>query len=190
MAHDRRIAGLPNPVTILDDHNESVVTHDGVKIVDIVHWHVHERRMFHIEHGAASLANNGTIDFRILTGTLDVHTGILFSVGGQANIYLYEGITVTGNGNLVTALNMKRSAPNVSEARFYTSPTMTFPSGTQIISRTVPGGTSPTTRAGAEARAGVEWILKPQTNYGLRIQNTSGGAVPAWFIIEFYEESD
>jgi hypothetical protein len=72
----------------------------------------------------------------------------------------------------------------------FTDPTVTD-TGTQIHHVWVPPtGAGVGSSVGlSEVSFGEEWILKPSTDYILRITNGSGGAIDTWHEMLFYEVS-
>jgi hypothetical protein len=59
-----------------------------------------------------------------------------------------------------------------------------------VPGRYLPGGATPTTRVGAEVRAGTEWVMKANSKYLVRINNVSGGAIVADLALSFYEHDE
>ena len=100
----------------------------------------------------------------------------------------YEAPTVAA-GTAVTIYNMKRNSANVPLSTLKHTPTVTDVGAVALINgRILPGGNSPTTRVGGGIRSGAEWILAPNTQYLMRVVNTSGAAIAANVVLEWYEE--
>lgn len=159
-------------------------------VIDTVHHEVHEGEMFHASHTNGSVSNGASLDVLLVTGaTVETHVSWEVFAGGQVTVYLYEGATTSAAGTAVVAYNMKRDSLNTPEATVTHTPTVTATGTTALINgRILPGGTSPTTRVGGGIRSGAEWILAPETQYLLRVTNTSGGTIAVNVGLEWYEE--
>lgn len=162
----------------------------GVPVVmDVVHHEIHEGEMFSADHSVASLANGGTVELMFTTTTKTAHMSMNLVAGGQATVYFYENMAGSA-GTAVTPYNMNRTSANATTVALVHTPSVTNLGGTVALinGRVIPGGASPTTRAGGAAREGTEWILGSATKHLLRIVNTSGGAIAACATINWYEE--
>ncbi len=157
-------------------------------VITTEHHEVHEGEMFHAGRTVASLANGGNMDLLLTTGTKECHTVFEVFAGGQVTVSLYEGPTVA-DGTAVPVYNMKRSSANTALATVKHTPTVTDVGEVALVNgRILPGGTSPTTRVGGGIRQGIEWVLAPETDYLLRVNNSSGGAIAVNAGLEWYEE--
>jgi hypothetical protein len=144
-------------------------------VIDTVHHEVHEGEMFHCAYTNGSVANNGTVDLLLSTGAKEAHS-------------LYEAPTVA-NGTAVAVYNMKRAASNTPLSTVKHTPTVTNVGAAALVNgRILPGGNSPTTRVGGGIRSGAEWILAPNTQYLMRVVNTSGASIAINVVLEWYEE--
>lgn len=159
----------------------------AVLTIDTLHHEVHEGEMFHAAH-TASVANGANLDFQLTTGAKDVHSAWEVFAGGQVTVSLFEAPTTSG-GTAVAAYNMHRDSPNTPQSAVVHTPTVSDTGSVALVNgRILPGGTSPTTRVGGGIRAGTEWILKPNTKYLLRVNNSSGGTIAINAVLEWYEE--
>lgn len=156
--------------------------------IDVSHHEVHEGEMFHAEYTNASVSDAASVDVLLRTGAKDAHTVFDVYAGGQARVYLYESVTVTTTGTAVTPYNMNRTYSLTPTVGISQTPTVLVGSTVLVNGRVLPGGASQQTRVGGGVRQGVEWILKPDTNYLIRATNTSGSAVPINVVTEWYEE--
>ena len=133
--------------------------------IDVSHHEVHEGEMFHAEFTNASVSDAASVDVLLHTGAKNAHTVFDVYAGGQARVYLYESVTVTTTGSAVTTYNMNRSAALTPTVAISSTPTVLVGSVVLVNGRVLPGGASQQTRVGGGVRQGVEWILKPDTNY-------------------------
>ncbi len=156
-------------------------------VIDTVHHEVHEGEMFHASHTNGSVSNGANLDMLLVTGaTVETHVSWDVFAGGQVTVYLYEGATTSA---AVAAYNMKRDSLNTPEATVTHTPTVTATGTTALVNgRILPGGTSNQTRVGGGIRSSAEWILAPETQYLLRVTNTSGGTIAINVGLEWYEE--
>lgn len=133
-----------------------------------------------------AVANNGTFDTYILTpADFRVSTFILYEAGGDANLEIYEGITVSANGTPVVPRNNNRNFPDTTNTQLFSDPTVTD-FGTQIWDEFLPGGTGPQS-AGNIADRTSRVVLLPSTGYLLRLINTAGTSQPMGSQVSFVE---
>ena len=102
---------------------------------------------------------------------------------GNAMGYLYEGATTTG-GTALTDVNLNRNSLISSNAAAVLNPTVTA-TGTLLGSYVLIGGVKKKASGGDISTASL--VLKPLTNYLLRLTNVSGAAQAAEMTITWYE---
>lgn len=171
--------------------NKILMEHGNVLVaMDSLHHWVHRGFMFQAEYVNASLNNGANLDILLETGAEDTHLQYLVNAGGACRVYLYEGPTAL-RGTEVTPYNMRRAMANrLPTMKISHTPTVSA-TGTELVpGRYLPGGTSPTTRVGAEVRAGTEWVMKANTTYLIRVNNVSGGSIVADLALSFYEHDE
>lgn len=162
----------------------------ALKVIDFVHELVHEGRAFTVSYKPADnspIADNADITFGISVGTRVPHVLWSAVAGGEAEVFLYEGATFTG-GTALSAYNLNRgssAALYIPTTSFVLGPSITG-AGTQLYNYMVPGGTGGG-RQGAVAREGMEWMLRPNTKYTIRLYNRSGGNGYMSLAVSFYE---
>jgi hypothetical protein len=164
------------------------------KVIAIADAH-HENEvgnMYQVGHYDAAVANTASLEILIRTGsTLSLHSVFATNVGGDSVAYLFEAPTVTVVGTTITPINNNRNSANTAEGLFYHTPTTTA-DGTPLNNGTfIPGGSGGNAvggSAGSSIRDGGEIILKPNTDYLVRITNISGAAKNISLTHLFYEE--
>ena len=142
------------------------------------HHQVHEGESHEYNYLINSMNSGTSQDFRInvpaglAATTRAPHMTIEIISTLETETYLYEGMTYdTGNGGTLQAsYNRNRSSANVPGMTIYLTPTAAT-TGTNIWIGLTGSGRS----AGTESRAMTEWILKPNTNYLLRITSRAAG---------------
>ena len=156
-------------------------------ILDVNHLRLHEGRAFkayRIYPAATQLANGASCNIAIAWASgVTPHLLLDASCGGDAELYIYEGATVTG-GTSFTAVNRQRVINTASQSAILINPTVTSV-GTEIDAEIVAGGSGK--KAGGAGTSALEMVLKPLTTYLFRLTNVSGSAQVAELILEWYE---
>ncbi|MBK7366192.1 MAG: hypothetical protein IPI97_14840 [Nitrosomonas sp.] len=151
------------------------------------HHHLHEGEMHQVTYPPAALANNASIDFRLVIGNLipttrTPHITIELDTTGESWLYLYETPTTTANGTQLTAINKNRNqtaiAPNMT---VWQAPTVTAV-GT-MLSAWISGSGE---KSGGQSRESVEWDLAPNKVYLVRVTAKNANNVCLRFI--WYED--
>ena len=177
--------------------NPAYVDKDGVSyiassdrpfpIVDINHLRLHEGRAFkayRIYPSATKLADGASCNIAIAWAS-GVYPHILMdaSCGGNAELYIYEGATVSG-GTSFTAIKRNRTSATTSQSAILINPTVTV-TGTEIDAELVAGGAGK--KSGGGGSNSLEMVLNPLTTYLFRLTNVSGSAHMAELLLEWYE---
>lgn len=158
----------------------------ALSTIDVIHHEVHIGEMFMGEH-SASVLNGANLDIRLLTGANGCHATFEINVGGQATLYIYEAANISV-GTVVNVWNMKRTATGIAPFQMWHTPTVTGTGTVALVNgRLLAGGTNPTSRVGTGSRQNLEWILKPATEYLIRVTNSSGGAIIENVVVNGYE---
>jgi hypothetical protein len=156
-------------------------------ILDINHLRLHEGRAYNVYRmypDAAKLAAGASCNIAIAWATnVYAHLLVDASCGGDAELYIYEGATVTG-GTAFTAVRRNRVIETASQSAVLINPTVTNV-GTELDGQIVPGGTGK--KAGGAGTGGLEMVLKPLTTYLFRLTNVNGTAHMAELLLEWYE---
>jgi hypothetical protein len=134
-----------------------------------------------------ALANEGVVDFLLVTGAKPIHMNrVSFFFGrGDIDMVNYSGVTTSANGSDVssTIKNVNEESTNTdSTLTVFTGPTVTD-IGTLIHTAWAPPTATGQgqTHSGTGIDSGEEWVLKPNTKYLWRITNNSGVEIDyAW----------
>lgn len=186
----------PVPVDIIDPATGDPLSIDEITgalvTIDVVHHEIHEGELFSVSYkapDASPIADNGTIIFAITTGAKFCHLIGSGACGGDAQLELVEDATFTG-GTAMTERNRKRTEGDGGNTAQVTRDPGAIPvAGNVLEDLFLPGGTGGNA-VGIEGGNRVEWILKPNAIYLLRLTNRAGNAQPASLRAEWYEESD
>lgn len=133
---------------------------------------------------ASPLADGASIDIVLAFGPgTEPRVAIEGLCVGNAMGYLYEGTTTTG-GTALTGINLNRNSTNVGNAAAVLNPTISS-TGTLLGSFLIIGGVKKKASGGDMSTTSL--VLKPLTNYLLRLTNVSGVAQAAEMTITWYE---
>ena len=102
---------------------------------------------------------------------------------GDAELYIYEGPTTTG-GTPFTPVNRNRNYTTSSDVAMVINPTVNT-TGTLIDAQFLPGGVGK--KSGGGDAQSLELVLKPLTNYLVRMTNVNGTDHPGHLQLEWYE---
>jgi hypothetical protein len=158
------------------------------QVIQTDHNAIHEGFAYSVDTVNAALADNNYLSIAIKTGSKEyVHLKkyIPWINGDYGVATLIEGCTISG-GNIASR-NRNRAAirPVVSEIKTGVTITGGTTIETQILSGG--GGLLPIS-SGAISSLDVEWVLKLNTQYAIKLLNSTGGAAESCLWAFFYEE--
>jgi hypothetical protein len=177
--------------------NPAYVDKDGVSyiassdkpfpIVDINHFRLHEGRAFkayRIYPNATKLAGGASCNIAIAWAS-GVYPHILMdaSCSNDAELYIYEGATVSG-GTSFTAVKRNRTSAITSQSAILINPTVTV-TGTEIDAEIITAGSGK--KSGGGGSNSLEIVLNPLTTYLFRLTNVSITDAMAQLFLEWYE---
>jgi hypothetical protein len=177
-----------NPAYVDKDGASYITSSDRpFPIVDINHLRLHEGRAFkayRIYPDATKLADGASCNIAIAWASgVYAHISVDASCGGNAELYIYEGATVS-SGTSFTALKRNRTSATASQSAILINPTVTV-TGTEIDAELVAGGSGK--KSGGGGTNALEIVLNPLTTYLFRLTNVSGAAQMAELFLEWYE---
>lgn len=158
--------------------------------INVLHFLTHLGKLFSVSGIFIDIADNGTRDILIKTGANEAHLEYEFTAAGDGLFFGLEGALAQTSGGAIlgTALlayNKYREKGDTTNVLFWVVPTL-ISTGTTLLSKLVPGG-SKAFAGGGSITARKEWILNPNTEYALRIQNIAGAAKTFSAELEYYE---
>lgn len=134
----------------------------------------------------AAVANGANADMRfVVPSGKQVHAVLGFGSSGIITAFLYEAGNVTA-GTAMTPVNLNRNSANASTCTVTYTPTVTT-TGTEIMSRKMANTSHVLAKFGGELHRNMEWILKANTTYLVRVTNGSGGNLDITISVEFWE---
>ena len=155
------------------------------------HAYIHEGLLFETFY-KASVNAAANMDISILTpaataGYVHLRPSAVSGSGDKITVTLHEAVTMTvGTG--LTAYNHNRNSTKTAGAVVKHTPTVTN-TGTAIGQGFIGGGTGfGQSTSGSERGEQNEWVLKPATQYLLRINNASSAANIINANVLWYEE--
>ena len=174
---------------------------EGLITIDYAHHETHEGDAFETSAVDESMGDGDTVilAFKTMSAPKRMHMIMEFATLVGGHIDIIEGPTWDNQtGTLNPIYNRKREAEMGSsgvledqgQASFIASDNMildptTFAGGTAIHTHFVFGARG----SPASARGVHEWLLKPDTQYGIRL-TADGAANAAHMRVEWYEHSD
>jgi hypothetical protein len=177
-----------NPAYVDKDGNSYIASSDKpFPIVDINHLRLHEGKAFkayRIYPNATKLAAGASCNIAIAWASgVYAHIAVDASCSGDAELYVYEGATVTG-GTSFTAIKRNRTSATTSQSAILINPTVTV-TGTEIDAEIIAGGSGK--KSGGAGTSALEMVLNPLTTYLFRLTNVNGTSHMAELFLEWYE---
>lgn len=156
-------------------------------MVDVNHYRLHEGRAFiayYLQNGVTPLADGASINVAIAANAgYTPHLTIGAFCGGDSTLYVYESAAASG-GTAFTPVQRNRTVTTASNVAMTINPTVSA-TGTELYKEFLPGGAKK--KAGGGGGESLEFVIKPLTNYLIRLTNISGSAQVAEITLEWYE---
>ena len=146
----------------------------GEWVCDDPHSRVHQGAMWHCSVLASSVADGASLDMVITAPAGDFpHMTLEAACGGSAELQFYEG-TISSSGTVETIYNHKRTSSATWAGDIRTNPTILSSNlGTLLTVQYMPGG-SKSQAVGSGQTFDLEWIIRNDVSYLLRLTNRSG----------------
>lgn len=166
---------------------ELVGTDSPLVMIDINHQRNHDGRAWfawRLYPDAAKLAAGASCNI-VLAAAAGVrpHLTVDAVLTGDSELYIYEGPTTTG-GTPFTPVNRNRNFTTTSDVAMVINPTVNT-TGTMIDAQFLAGGVGKKTSGGSAHS--LEYVLKPLTNYLVRLTNVNGTDHAGHLALEWYE---
>lgn len=156
-------------------------------VVDVNHQRNHDGRAYQawrLYPESAKLAAGTSCNIVFAAGPgIRMHLTVDALLMGDAELYIYEGATSTG-GTAFTPVNRNRNYTTESQVAMVINPTVTA-TGTLLDAQFLPGGVGK--KSGGGGAQSLEMVLKPLTNYLVRMTNVNGTDHPGHIVLEWYE---
>lgn len=154
--------------------------------IDVVHQRIHEGLFFSSLNDDLALASAANMDTLIKPGA-GTHLRFIGKASGPCLVELYEGTQVSADGNAIASVNRNRfAAANPSPVEVFDAPTITDV-GTLLIADRIGQIQGEETAIGGSAGSFEEWILRSDTNYLIRMNNTDTGAIVVTMELDYYD---
>lgn len=96
---------------------------------------------------------------------------------------VFEAPTITDGTNAVTPVCVNRNVVGSPSTHFYSNPTGVS-GGTLLLIHAMPSGAN---KVGGSSQHSETWVLKPNTSYGLKLENLGNSTTEFVFNMGFYE---
>lgn len=106
-------------------------------------------------------------------------------ITGDTDLAFFEDTTISDDGSSENVINMNRDSAKLSNTFVFQAPTVTGV-GTELFNVSFPGGEKKDSTSGSGGTQ-LGWILKPSSNYLIRITNQSGNAQTISALINIVE---
>lgn len=155
----------------------------GIQTVATDHAAIHDGVSYR-HSSAETLGNGANVTAMIQTSSGPPYANMEWIIEGtqELSVKFYEGATVSDNGTLQAAYNANRNYADTPNTILYHGPTVTD-YGTLIKTVTIGEGV----QEGGNTRALDEWLLAPNTNYLLVIENATASNNNESHLISWYE---
>lgn len=174
-----------------DDLAQAIVDRFNLALVvmDEVHYNIHRGIMFQADYFQATLADDGAVALLVqVDDSQPAHMRLGVATGGDAEIEIYEGPTISASGTGIQAVNRNRISSNTPSTLISHTPTISV-DGISLSHLLLAGGTGFLSTPGGQGRTFEEWVLQPGENYLVRVTNRAGTAQPVSIGLDFYEPS-
>jgi len=158
--------------------------------IDTVHDHVHKGITVQASYKSpegADVADNSDVTLAIFTGRRTSHLAFQVAAGGDAELLLYEGASLSANGTNLSAYNLNRADSIFTPSTHVTHTPSVTTNGILLHNSFLPGGIAGGS-VGGTARSETEWELKADTIYMIKLINRGGNAQPMSIVAQWYEE--
>jgi len=166
-------------------------TKKGAVTITTEHDMVHDGVMYHTDHVYDEVADTASVAMMFVTRENEPHMKMGIGSEAKARYLFYEDCTcATVNlGTIVSIENFNRTKNKITVASaFWKGTQMNAASmGTELHHGTIYGSTSKQQNIGGGVRDGVEWILKKNTQYCVKVVNLGGEAKDVGIHFEYYE---
>lgn len=141
-------------------------------------------------NGVHSVATGANLDHLIVTPSnknMHLKSWVVKADAGPMSIKAYEGTVTSANGTSESIGNNNRQSSTTNSVLLYLGPTVTSV-GTLLEDEFIgPTGGGAHVTVGDPAQSPVEWILKKNTKYLLRVTNSSSGTANVYVRLFWYE---
>jgi hypothetical protein len=129
-------------------------------------------KLFTASYINTSVIDDGTLDIRIRTATIEIDLWVTGNATGESEYTLYEGINAT-SGTQITARNLKRASSTTPTATVFHTPNVTAGDISGATALSTEYAIAGMHEIGKE-NGPAGWILQANTTYMLRHTNRDG----------------
>jgi hypothetical protein len=193
-----------------DRHAQIDDSTNTLQVIEYEHHEIHSGSSFHVSYSVVTASSDDdvtAIAFKTPNTTKWLHLVATFACSGAAEAIMTEGaltIADRGDGTDKVVLNRNRNSSTTSTVLSWEdTPTVGsvttmnetewtavgVSGGTELYHEWLAAGTGPKP-AGGVARGTQEWVLKKNTDYVFRLQNTGASANAHSISLDWYEHTD
>ena len=156
-----------------------------VHSIDTAHYRIHQGRFFTAEITDEAVVAAGVFDGLIVIGANHVHALIVTKAEANARLQIFEDAVTSADGDENVPMNHDRHSARLATLGLYDTPVITSV-GTQLDGdKLILAGRTNT--GGAQAGSFLEFILKHDTKYLIRLTNLGVTSSAMSIGLHFYE---
>lgn len=160
--------------------------------IDDLHSRIHNGDVFSISRQVSSLADSASSLLQITTPAdygIHLKEAMIWVSDSPCLYEIVESPTLTDGTSEVSSHNRNRQSSLTALTKVYHDPTG-ISGGTVIESVNFGTGAGPAAVFSGDFILRLEWLLKQEKNYLIRLTNNSGSSIDVSFNIDWYELSD
>ena len=188
------ITGFATSVKQLEDgHNVKITdgttplyiwSNGGITSARAVHWRIRESKEWLGGYCWSGVEDAASVYLHIKVGAKSAHGVGSMSSDGKSQVFLYESPTTTDDGTGLSEFCMNRETVVAPTVTLFRDPTVSA-DGTELECGVT--GQAGKFTAGGGTISGAYWLLKPNTNYLIKVTNDSGGVAGIAIHYEWHE---
>jgi len=132
--------------------------------IDWIHYLIHEGRIFSVRE---RLTTDQVTQYLIESGEIPLHLMLMLKSSAACQIDYLANVTVQAQGALMPMMNRNGISTRTLKSKIYKGPTYT--GGVPFLPDQSGFGSNPGSAKPGEAYGGVEFVLKPDAKYVMKI---------------------
>lgn len=137
-------------------------------------------------HFFSGIADDAYADLRILTVATKIALTVVIDAAGVALAQWFKGVTYSASGTSVLVYNNNENSDRQASFTVFHTPTIDV-AGNVNSPQIMIFGSERNRALSSLGRANVSRLLEPNTEYLVRVQNVSGGAINIGITLEVVE---
>ncbi len=170
----------------IKDQNEQLALVDklsnGIHVASIIQQLMHAGKLFAVSTVNKGIMNGTSIDILLRTGVNPAHASLRMTADGTADLKVFEAPTTSADGTPLLLVARNRVTSVAIGVLVFAGPTVST-TGLLLLDEIVP----PSGIREVQGLLADEIVMRPSTDYLLRLSNTSGGNINVGFVIDLFE---